>query len=80
MKNKTVFAKGKALVFHDIDFFMMTIKLLSKDYMYLAKHLVPIGEQINMSQVEIAEMLRTKTRKFSEEDIKEKFGQKGAAK
>ena len=57
---------------------MMTIKLLCKDYMYLATRLVPIGDQINMSQVEIAEMLRTKTRKFTEEDIELKFRQKGS--
>jgi hypothetical protein len=41
--------------------------------MHLAKQLVPIGDQIGMSQVELAEMLRTKTRKFSEEEIAAKF-------
>lgn len=51
----------------------MTVKLLCKDYMYLAAHLVPIGDQIGMSQTELADMLRTKTRRFTEEDIKNKF-------
>lgn len=45
--------------------------------MKLAKQLVPIGDQIGMSQLEIAEMLKRKTRRFSEEEIKSKFG-KGA--
>jgi hypothetical protein len=55
---------------------MMTVKLMQKDYLYLAKCLVPIGEeQIRMSLEEKAEMLRSKTRKFSEEEIRAKYGQ-----
>jgi hypothetical protein len=75
-------AKGKyqterALVFKNIDYIMMTIKLLQRDYMYLAKCLVPIGEQqIQMSLEQRAEMLQTKTKKFSEEDVRAKFGGK----
>ncbi|KAH9845436.1 acylamide-delta3(E)-desaturase [Teratosphaeria destructans] len=75
-QQRQLYADGKALVFHDIDFFMMTVKLLSKDYGYLADHLVPIGDQVNMSKTEIADMLRTKTRKFTEEEIMHKFRQK----
>lgn len=52
---------------------MMTIRLLLKDYKYLAEHLVPIGDQIGMSQTELADMLRTKTKQFTEEDIRKKF-------
>lgn len=62
-------------MFYDIDYLMMTIKLLQKDYMYLAGRLVPIGGQIGMSQAEIADMLRTKTRRFTEDDIRRKFKQ-----
>ena len=60
-------------MFYDIDYLMITIKLLQKDYMYLAGRLVPIGDQIGMSQAEIADMLRTKTRRFTEDDIRRKF-------
>lgn len=60
-------------MFYDIDWFMMTVKLLQKDYMYLASRLVPIGDQIGMSQSELAKMLRTKTRRFTEDDIRKKF-------
>ncbi|KAI9686311.1 MAG: hypothetical protein M1820_010654 [Bogoriella megaspora] len=67
------YSKGRALVFHNIDFLMMTIKLLQKDYEYLANCLVPIGDQAVMSQQELADMLRTKTKRFTEEDIKRKF-------
>lgn len=52
---------------------MMTVRLIRKDYMSLASCLVPMGDQVGMSQVEIAAMLRTKTRKFSEEEIAIKF-------
>jgi hypothetical protein len=52
---------------------MITVRLLMKDYDYLAGRLVPMGEQIGMSRKEIADMLRTKTRRFVEEDIKRKF-------
>lgn len=47
--------------------------MLTKNYMKLAAQMVPIGDQIGMSQVELAEMLRTKTRKFSEAEIAAKF-------
>ena len=52
---------------------MLTVKLLQKDYSHLATCLVPIGSQIGMSQQEIADMLRTKTRRFTEKDIACKF-------
>jgi hypothetical protein len=51
----------------------MTIKLLQKDYAYLAKCLVPIGDQIKMSLEQKAEMLQAKTRRFTEVEIKQKF-------
>ena len=52
----------------------MTITLIRKDYDKLAECLLPIGDQIGMSKTEIAEMLRRKTRRFSEEEIRAKFG------
>ena len=52
---------------------MITIRLLMKDYDHLAKCLVPMGDQIGMSHEEIAIMLRTKTRAFTEAEIREKF-------
>ena len=73
-KAKSQYRTQKALVFHNIDYIMMTVTLLKKDYMHLASCLVPIGEQIGMKQEEIAEMLRTKTRRFTEEDIMRKYG------
>jgi hypothetical protein len=53
---------------------MITVKLLQKDYMHLARCMVPIGEQINMSLEERAALLKRKTRKFTEEEIRRKFG------
>jgi len=73
LQAKEAYRNGRALVFHDVDYLMMTLRLLCKDYAYLAERLVPMGEQVGMSKGEIAEMLRRKTRMFSEEDIKRKF-------
>ncbi|KAI7622705.1 acylamide-delta3(E)-desaturase, partial [Hortaea werneckii] len=73
LQSKTTYAGNGALVFTNIDYIMLTITLLRKDYMYLADRLVPIGDQIGMSKVEIANMLKTKTRAFTEADIKKRF-------
>ncbi|KAG8627190.1 hypothetical protein KVT40_004673 [Elsinoe batatas] len=73
LQSKQAYSEGRALVFHNIDYLMMTVKLLQKDYDHLANCLVPIGDQVKMTKKEIADMLRTKTRKFSEEDIQKKF-------
>ncbi len=35
--------------------------------------MVPIGDQIGMSKQELADMLRSKTRRFSEEEIQAKY-------
>lgn len=63
-------------MFQNIDYIMMTYRILRKDYLYLAGCMVPIGEQIGMSKQELADLLRSKTRKFSEEEIQEKFYKK----
>ncbi len=52
---------------------MMTYRVVRKDYDYLAGCIVPIGDQTRMTKQELADMLRTKTRKFSEEEIQKKF-------
>lgn len=73
LESKAAYRDGRALVFHNIDYLMMTLKLVQKDYAYLARCLVPMGEQIDMTMEERAEMLRTKTRRFTEEEIEAKF-------
>jgi hypothetical protein len=56
---------------------MITFYLLRKDYHRLAKSFVPIGEdQIKMSLEEVVDMLRSKTKRFTEEDIRIKWGRK----
>ncbi len=52
---------------------MVTVKLLQKDYRHLAKCLVPIGDQINMTLEERVTLLKRHTRKFTEDEIKAKF-------
>jgi fatty acid desaturase len=74
LRQKRHYAEEKALIFRNTDFLMVTVRLLRKDYRYLAKCLVPIGEeQIRMSLDERAAMLRRKTRRFTEQEIREKF-------
>ena len=73
LKAKKEYVDGRALVFQNIDYLMMTYRLLRKDYSYLADCLVPIGDQIAMSKQELADMLKSKTRRFSEEEIQDKF-------
>lgn len=51
----------------------MTVKLLQKDYRHLAKCLVPVDGQIRMDLDEISAMLRIKTSRFTEEEIRSKF-------
>ena len=44
---------------------MLTVKLLQKDYMHLARCMVPIGpEQREMSLEQRADMLRSRTRRL----------------
>ena len=74
MQQKETYAKESALVFHNIDYIMITVKVLQQDYLHLAKCLVPMGDQINMTLEERAELLKRHTRRFSEEEIKQKFG------
>ena len=61
-------------MFHDIDYIMLTIKLLSKDYTYIAKRFVPISEeQTKMSVEDVEKVLKTKVRRFSKQEIEAKW-------
>ncbi|BCS26113.1 fatty acid desaturase [Aspergillus puulaauensis] len=73
LQQKDRYAEEHALVFRNIDYIMITIQLMRKDYKYLAKCLVPMGDQVGMTLDEKAEMLRTKTKRFSDMDVKSKF-------
>lgn len=73
IRQKKTYAQERALVFHNIDYIMITVNLLRKDYAHLARCLVPIGDQIHMGLEERAMMLRRKTRRFTEEEIVKNF-------
>ncbi|KAK8028355.1 hypothetical protein PG991_005411 [Apiospora marii] len=75
LKQKDTYASQGAIVFHNIDYIMITIRVLRKDYHHLAKCMVPIGdEQMAMSLDERAKYLEKRTRRFTEEEIQAKFG------
>ncbi len=74
LQSKEVYGREHALVFHNIDYFMITVRLMMRDYEHLARCLVPIGDQINMTMEQRVTMLKRHTRRFSEQEIAEKFG------
>jgi hypothetical protein len=76
MKGKDLYASQHALVFHNIDYVMITVRLLMKDYQTLARCMVPIGDQIGMSIDERIAVLKGATKRFTEEEIRDKFGNK----
>ncbi|KAF2658532.1 fatty acid desaturas-like protein [Lophiostoma macrostomum CBS 122681] len=78
LAQKKQYSDEHALVFYNIDYLMITFNVLSKNYMHLARCLVPMGEQMKMTIEERAELLRTKTRRFTEEEIAEKWGKQYA--
>ncbi|TAQ88783.1 hypothetical protein B7494_g2889 [Chlorociboria aeruginascens] len=73
LKARARYAKEGALVFHNIDYLEITYRLLTKNYRKLASQLVPMPGQIHLSLEERAEMLRRKTRAFTEEEIARMF-------
>jgi hypothetical protein len=76
MKGKDLYASQHALVFHNIDYVMITVRLLMKDYQTLARCMVPIGDQIGMSIDERIAVLKGATKRFTEQEIRDKFGNK----
>ncbi|KAK8127039.1 uncharacterized protein PG998_002798 [Apiospora kogelbergensis] len=75
LKTKDTYASQDAIVLHNIDYMMITINLLRKNYSHLAKCMVPITEaQMAMSLDERAKYLQNRTRRFTEEEIQAKFG------
>ncbi|KAI8950161.1 fatty acid desaturase [Xylaria longipes] len=74
LESKETYSREHALVFHNIDYLMITVRLMMRDYEHLARCLVPIGDQIDMTMEQRVAMLKRHTRRFSEEEIREKFG------
>ncbi|KAH6620527.1 hypothetical protein C7974DRAFT_235770 [Boeremia exigua] len=78
LSQKQQYADEHALVFYNIDYFMLTVTLLSKNYAHLARCLVPMGAQCDMTMAQREDMLRRKTRRFTEEEIAQKWGKQYA--
>ncbi|UNI14802.1 hypothetical protein JDV02_001397 [Purpureocillium takamizusanense] len=78
LEQKNIYATEGALVFHNIDFLMITFRLLCKDYHHLAERLVPLGQQIGLTMGQRVQLLRRQTRKFTEVDIQQKFQRRNA--
>lgn len=73
MKVKKDYQDGKALFFRNVDYLMLTYHILRKNYLHLADCMIPIGDQIKLTREEKANLLRSKTKQFSEEEIRQKF-------
>ncbi|KAJ4147694.1 hypothetical protein LMH87_002202 [Akanthomyces muscarius] len=76
LEQKETYAKEGALVFHNIDFLMITVRLMMKDYDTLAKCLVPMGDQIKLSMEGRVRLLKRLTKRFTEEDVRRTFPQR----
>jgi hypothetical protein len=74
LQSKDIYSREHALVFHNIDYLMITVRLMMRDYEHLAQCLVPIGAQIDLTMEQRVAMLKRHTRRFSEKEIVEKFG------
>ncbi|KAJ5770021.1 uncharacterized protein N7511_002072 [Penicillium nucicola] len=71
LRDQERYADERALVFRNVDYMMLTVKLLQKDYLHLARCMVPIGpEQRKMSLEERANMLRSRTRRLPDAYLK----------
>lgn len=70
LKGRDRYAEERALVFRNVDYIFITVNLLRKNYLHLAKCLIPMGDQVNMTMEERAEMLRGRTRRFSRSQVK----------
>jgi hypothetical protein len=73
LSQKKQYSDEHAIVFYNIDYFFLTVNLLRKNYEHIAKCLVPMGDQMNLTMDEKVEMLKRKTRRFSKEEIAEKW-------
>ena len=60
-------------MFHNIDYLMITVKLMQKDYAHLARCMIPLGEHMSLTMDERIVLLKRHTRRFTEEEIKAKF-------
>jgi hypothetical protein len=78
LSQKKQYSDEHALVFYNIDYMMLTINLLRKNYDHVARCLVPMGAQMKLTHDERVAMLKRKTRKFSEREIAEKWGKQFA--
>ncbi|KAJ5498184.1 hypothetical protein N7453_007235 [Penicillium expansum] len=65
LRDQKRYSDERALVFQNVDYLMLTVNLLRKNYTHLARCMVPIGaEQRAMSLEERADLLRSRTRRF----------------
>ncbi|OAL52761.1 hypothetical protein IQ07DRAFT_382185 [Pyrenochaeta sp. DS3sAY3a] len=78
LSQRKQYSDEHALVFYNIDYMMLTINLLRKNYEHVARCLVPMGDQMKLTMDERVAMLKRKTRRFTEEEIAEKWGKQYA--
>lgn len=64
VKQKDRYAEERALVFRNVDYIFITVNLLRKNYVHLAKCMIPIGDQVDLTLEQRADLLRGRTRRF----------------
>jgi hypothetical protein len=70
VKGRDRYAEERALVFRNVDYIFITVNLMRKNYVHLAKCLIPIGNQVDMTLEERVDMLRSRTRRFPRSQTK----------
>lgn len=76
VKQKDRYAEERALVFRNVDYIFITVNLLRKNYMHLAKCMIPIGDQANLTLEQRADLLRSRTRRFQRKPVSKDHVQK----
>ncbi|KAJ5206978.1 Fatty acid desaturase type 1 [Penicillium cf. griseofulvum] len=77
LRDQERYSDEQALVFQNVDYFMLTVNLLRKNYAHLAQCMVPIGaEQRAMSLEQREDLLRSRTRRFSGLHLEQNSGSK----
>ncbi len=71
LNTRDKYAANKAIVFDELDFFVIWFHLMTKNYKKLAKHFVDVGNRFNGDQEAIIAFLKTRTARISKEKAME---------
>ncbi|KAK3330050.1 hypothetical protein B0H66DRAFT_572268 [Apodospora peruviana] len=77
LQQKGAYAKKGSIVLHSLDYVMLAIRLFMKDYDHLARCMIPLGDQTNLTMQERKAFLKSLTRPFTQEELLARFRRGG---